>query len=115
LDSKINIIATVCIYSGRQNPQWKISLKEYSKLLLNIKSLPETKPAMQESLLGYAGIIVLAEGKSIYAFNEVVTISGGGDAHGYTDAERDIEKKLLATAPSVIQKEIRGILPAALQ
>jgi len=115
LDNKNKITATVCIYSGKPNPHWRIGLKEYDKLLLHINSLSETYPQLQKSLLGYSGIIVFAGTKNIYAFEEIITVSDNELKKGYVDKKRVVERKLLQSAPAAIQKEIKAMLPEELR
>ncbi len=115
MDSQKKITATVCIYSGRPNPQWEIAAKEYDKLLLTIESLPEAEPQRQPSVLGYAGITVRAGAKKIFCFNEVITVTNGNSERGYEDAKRVMERQLLHTAPLTLLDGIKGLLPAALK
>ena len=105
------ITATVCVFSGRRNPQWTIAEKEYHELLLAIEVLPAAAPQEQEGLLGYSGIIITGCEKKILAFNGIITVSSEGSAKGYADANHTLEKKLLHTGPSVIVEEIKGMLP----
>jgi len=103
------ITATVCIYSGRRNPQWPIATKEYDKLLLTIESLPRTEPQEQPSLLGYSGIIVTGGEKLLYAYKGVITVTEDDEAYGYIDKDGAIEKQLLQSAPLVVREEIKAM------
>jgi hypothetical protein len=111
LDNKKNITATVCIYSGRPNPQWELGKKEYSKLLLAIEKLAPANSQEQQSQLGYSGLLVSALGKTIYLFNKVITISVGNKTTGYADTDRRIERQLFQSAPAMLREEIKAITP----
>jgi hypothetical protein len=115
LGKKKNITATVCLYAGRPNPYWIISPVTYSKLLLSIKKLAAVNPLPQQSLLGYAGVIVTTSDTKIYAFNGVITLQKGEFQEGYKDSNREIEKKILQDMPEVLREEIKEILPDALR
>jgi hypothetical protein len=115
LDNRKKITATVCVYSGRPNPQWSVPQKEYDKLLPAVKALAETAPLPQPSLLGYTGIMITANGTHIHVFNENISVAENKNVKGYKDAGRVIEKKLLSAMPDAICKEIKGILPRELQ
>ena len=103
------ITATVCIYSGRRNPQWPIAAKEYDKLLLTIESLPRAEPQEQPSLLGYSGIIITGGEKLLYAYKGVITVTTDDAAKGYIDKEGTIEKQLLQSAPLLVREEIKAM------
>ncbi|MBC7872947.1 MAG: hypothetical protein H7Y01_03065 [Ferruginibacter sp.] len=82
--------------------------------MLLIENLPAINPQSQESLLGYSGIIVVAGTKTIYAFNEVITISGEKPVKGFADTNRVLERQLLHSAPALIQEQLKGIVPGEL-
>ena len=114
MDNKKNITATVCIYSGRPNPQWELGKKEYSKLLLAIEKLNPANSQEQQSLLGYSGLLISVLRKTIYVFNEVITISTGNKTTGYADTDRQIERQLFQSAPIMLREEIKAIIPSDL-
>lgn len=110
----MNITATVCIYSGRRNPQWEVPLKEYNKLLLHIKKMEDTEPVPLPQLLGYTGIIITRGKTTITLYNETITLAEEGTVKGYTDAGRILERKVLHEAPPEIFNDIRTMLPQEL-
>lgn len=103
------------MYSGRPNPQWTVSQKEYGKLLPAVKALPETEPIPQPSLLGYSGVVITAGNTHICVFNENITVTENKKAKGYKDSGRVIEKKILSAMPAEVLQEIKGLLPQQLQ
>jgi hypothetical protein len=113
--AKNKITATVCLFSGRPNPEWEIGVKEYNELLQVIHKLPATEIPTENFLLGYSGVIVKEGAKRIYIFNELISVTQHGGITAYTDAERTIEKRVLHTAPAEITKEIKGLLPEQLR
>lgn len=114
MDNQHKITATVCLYSGRPNPHWEMDAKEYDKLLLIVKKLPVVSPMQPPSLLGYTGLLVTDGLRSLYIFNEVVTITEGKSVQGYKDADRKTEKEVLQSAPASLLDEIKAILPEKL-
>ncbi len=82
--------------------------------MLAIEKLPLTNSQEQQSLLGYSGLLVSAWGKTIYFFNEVITISAGNKITGYADTDRRIERHLFQSAPAMLREEIKAIIPADL-
>jgi hypothetical protein len=111
---KNKVTATVCLFSGRRNPEWEISRKEYDKLLLVIHSLPLAEAPPENFLLGYAGVIVTDGVRKMHAFNSIITLREKEKIKGYTDTGRAIEKSVLHTAPAAVLKEIEGMLPESL-
>lgn len=105
------ITATLCIYSGRPNPQWKVKEEEYSKLLLLIQQLPAAAPQEQPSRLGYSGIKISRGEQQWYAYNGIITFSEGHKKKGYADADKQAEKKMLHTAPKKVLKDAGTMLP----
>jgi hypothetical protein len=113
LHSNKKITATVCVYSGRQNPQWTISPKEYSKLLLLINRLSPASAAA-ETMLGYSGILVESGAQHLLVFNEIISITKAGNNKNYIDKGRLIERKLLKSVPGKIISEIKAMIPEEL-
>jgi hypothetical protein len=115
LDNSKRITATVCVYSGRPNPQWPVSKKEYDKLLLAVASLALATATEPPSLLGYSGILVTAGTVQLYIFNGSISVRENKISRGFTDKSRIIEKKLLTSMPAFLKKEVKRLLPAELR
>lgn len=109
------ITATVCVFSGRRNPQWTITAAAYHQLLLAVEALPATAPQEQEGLLGYSGIIITGGEKKIFAFNGAITVTSESGAKGYADKTHTVENSLLHTCPPATLEEIKGLLPGWLK
>lgn len=49
---------TLQVFSGRENPRWKLSSAECTELMHRLESLPESNRNMEEGGLGYSGFLL---------------------------------------------------------
>ena len=106
------IKATVCLYSGRPNPEWEFKAALYNQLLLLFdKCTPLSGMQHQPAILGYSGSMIIEKNKTWYAWNNVLSINYKGKIIYYTDTERYIEKLVIASAPSNVKEILRTLEP----
>lgn len=86
------------LYSGREDPAWQVPREEAESLVARWNRLsPAPSPPPQPPPLGYGGCWLRApDGREWWAADEVMATEG--DAR--TDAGREVERALLATAPA---------------
>jgi hypothetical protein len=73
-------------FSGRPNPQWRLSADMSSEVLSKIASLPMTKALPPEPGLGYRGFILHERNRSIRVFAGVIQVQeSGGAIRAYVD------------------------------
>ena len=90
------------VYSGRPDPTWKVPAQTGEAVASSWVALPAWDgPPPPTPLLGYRGIALRApDGRTWTAFGRVVSHDGAARE----DAERAIERALIASAPP-------GLLP----
>jgi len=93
------------IYSGREDPGWRVPEEEAESIVSRWVQLPPApSPPPQPPPLGYGGCWLRApDGREWWAGDEVVATEG--DAR--IDGGREVERLILATAPA-------GTLPESL-
>lgn len=88
---------TLQVFSGRENPSWKLSSAECTDLTRRLASLPESNRGAEEGGLGYSGFllqIVPDNGKPyhVQVFRGIVTVETDEPKH-YRD-QHGLEKWL---------------------
>ena len=104
------ICNAVChIYSGRPNPEWKLTKEQVEEVDRIWENLEETfNQEKFPSFLGYRGISLVCENEREYfVFNKRVKCKTKKQVSWKSDIAGSLEKFLLSTAP-------KGILPAEL-
>jgi hypothetical protein len=94
----------LCIFSGRPNPQWRLS-EDQEAQLVDLTSVATPSPELGGSAggLGYSGFAVHPEGQSqlqypLLVCDRVIESVGGRSA---VDSDRHVEQWLLGTAPTL--------------
>src|SRR6266851_2398240 len=95
------------VYSGRRDPTWRVSQLMARKLQQLWEAMPpEPKPGPGPTGLGYRGALLRGPGdREWIAFDGVVSLRTPAAVEVRSDAAREFEKTLLASAPE-------GLLPA---
>jgi hypothetical protein len=90
-------IAGARLYSGLEDPTWRVPGEEAESIVARWDKLPSApSPPPQPPPLGYGGCWLRSpDGREWWAGDEVMAMEG--DAR--TDAGRQVERALLATAP----------------
>jgi|SRR5581483_12379939 hypothetical protein len=103
-------IAGALIFSGRRDPTWEVSeavVKRLQKLWGAMP--PSSKGEASTSRLGYRGVFLRSpDGREWRVFDGAASLTGAGGIEVRTDAGREFEKTLLASAPT-------GLLPDPLE
>lgn len=86
------------LYSGREDPTWRVPEDKAEAIVSRWNRLPPApSPPPEPQSLGYGGCWLRApDGHEWWAADEVMATEG--DAR--TDAGREVERSLLATAPA---------------
>jgi hypothetical protein len=98
------------VFSGRPDPTWPVSREAAKRLVVLVHRLPPIDRAgAPRSVLGYRGCWLRApDGEHWCAFDGIVVQERGAGSQrvitGRRDAERSVERAILATAPP-------GVLP----
>lgn len=96
--------AVVDIFSGRENPNWKLSASEAEFARTALKDLKECEPVNERSKLGYHGIWIvncdndLNFPKKIIAYKSCITLIEHSGNIRYLKDEANIEKWLKSLA-----------------
>jgi hypothetical protein len=106
--SKSNEVWTggALLYSGRRNPEWRVSQSVVRKLQQVWDSMPqEPQPEPSAAGLGYRGAFLHGpHDREWIAFKGIVSLKTPTGAEVRIDKSREFEKALLASAPA-------GLLP----
>ena len=93
------------LYSGRPDPVWTVSQRDAASLAeIWSRLLPHTGPVARPPALGYRGCCISGAGGEWSAYGGVVTHTEAERHEARSDAEREFERAVLASAPS-------GLLP----
>jgi hypothetical protein len=100
----------VHIFSGRPNPNWKLSQEETQLLSTMLGKLSPTKPQDLFEGLGYRGFVItsrkpLAGASPVRIYKGVVKIGVDDNAKYFLDTNQQIEKWLLVKAKAVLNAE----------
>jgi hypothetical protein len=112
-DSKKSAEVTLDIFSGRENPSWKLSGEQLGALATALEALPETEPAAFFDGLGYRGFRVVitdeASGKTegLKAWKGLVLYSAGGVEKFLKDKDRRVERLLLESGGGHLKDDLR--------
>jgi len=104
-------VGTALIYSGRPDPEWRISGRQVAALSRVWAELSPSKSEQPRGpALGYRGCSArCASGDEWFAYGGVVTLTDrNGAVERRSDSEGRFEAALLGTAP-------KGVLPARLR
>jgi len=86
---------TLGIYSGRPDPTWTLSSAEAAAVERAIEALPQTAGTPPEGGLGYHGFTVVGGGRTLTAYQGVVSAGGSGPQVLRSDPGRTVERLLL--------------------
>jgi len=94
------------VYSGRRNPEWRVSQPVVRKLQKLWKAMPLiSQPEPNSPGLGYRGTCLRgSRDREWIAFQGIVSLKTPAGIEVRTDDAREFEKALLASAPA-------GLLP----
>jgi hypothetical protein len=104
------------IFSGRENPTWKLSEEQINTLLSNIKDSPKSDKTVFPDGLGYRGFEVVItdsvdqQTQSIVVANGKILSKSKGIEEYFTDSNRNIESFLLQTGSKYLEPEIYNII-----
>ena len=100
----------VLIYSGRPDPQWQLTKSEAEHFLaLFNNSINSETEATIPSILGYKGMRLMSAQKQFLLHNGLITCFEQGHRSSKRDAEKNIEKYLLSTAPEKTLKVLKQL------
>jgi hypothetical protein len=112
-DARKSAEVTLDIFSGRENPSWKLSKEQLGALASVVEALPETESAAFFDGLGYRGFRVVitdeATGKTegIKAWKGLVLYSAGGVEKFLKDKDRRVEHLLLESGGEHLKADLR--------
>jgi hypothetical protein len=87
---------TLGIYSGRPDPTWTLTGAEAAAVERAIQALPQVAGTPPEGGLGYHGFTVASPGRTLTAYQGVVSTGGGGGPTVLrSDPGRTVERLLL--------------------
>jgi len=93
--------ARAALYSGRPDPVWAVSRRDEATLKrIWARLLPHEGRAPQPPALGYRGCYVSSSRGEWYAYGGVVTHTLADRHEVRSDADREFERTVLASAPS---------------
>lgn len=93
-------------YSGRLNPQWKLSRAQMAHWITEWeKAPPSPDTAARVSKLGYTGCLLKKDKDKFWIiFNGCISLYEGKKISSRKDENRKMERWLLATAPGDMYK-----------
>jgi hypothetical protein len=94
--------AGVLVFSGRPNPEWKLSEEKFTTILSLFDSLESITGSFQsESILGYSGCYVKSSDGALQfnVYNGKAELTFGANKRLKADKERTLEKEIIGTAP----------------
>lgn len=127
LENEINVQKThaqieLAVFSGKNNPSWKLSHHQIKVLFNRLKELPELSEEIPPKHgLGYRGLIVHLREKlvprriTVTIFNNRVRIQEESSLKVYADENRESEKWLLNTGIGVIDPHLADKIKALIQ
>jgi hypothetical protein len=93
--------ARAALYSGRPDPVWTVSGRDEATLeQIWSRLLPHEGPRPRPPALGYRGCYVSGSRGEWYAYGGVVTHTLADQHDVRSDADREFERTVLASAPS---------------
>lgn len=91
----------VALYSGRPDPVWTVSERDAASLArIWSRLLPHADQVVRPPALGYRGCCISGPGGEWCAYGGVVTHTDAERNEARSDADREFERAVLASAPS---------------
>jgi hypothetical protein len=107
---------TLNIFSGRENPSWKLSEDQIDKLLPLLQDLPKSDKTSFDDGLGYRGFEVVLAGsddkevQSIVVYNGKILSKTKEGAEYFNDSNRQLETFILQTGSTYLEPEIYNVV-----
>lgn len=111
LDAQAEVMAELDLFSGRPNPQWRLTGPARDRLLALLRAAPPATTPEREPGLGYRGFVVRimsgATTTRIHIGEGMIDIDG---VRG-RDEGRAVEKLLMQSMPSELMIQFGSALP----
>jgi hypothetical protein len=102
------------IFSGRPNPQWRLSAADAALLEQKLAALPVASPGQLANPLGYRGFIVQLpqanDKTTVTVQNGMVRTTRAGETAHYQDPGRAVERWLLNTGGPFLDKDLFSLV-----
>jgi hypothetical protein len=102
------------IFSGRPNPEWRLSAVDVAFLEQKLSVLPVATPSQPADPLGYRGFIVQIRQANneatVTVQNGIVRTTRAGEVTHYKDPDRAVERWLLNTGGPFLDEDLFNLV-----